>query len=86
VCREFTSLIHHRQSTLEVFPMSARDASDGTRGQAPLPPPSPTDQGGNGLGAVTGYGRPTTQAPTNSNPQRGGTTVPQGQAGVAPKS
>jgi hypothetical protein len=53
----------------------------GNRGQSPLPPPGPTDQGGNNLGQVTDYGSPTTQAPVNPNPPRGGTTIPQGQAG-----
>jgi hypothetical protein len=62
-------------------------ASLGTRGQNPLPPAGPTDNGGNGLGEQTGYGPGGTLAPSNpdnGNPQRGGTTIPQGQAGIAP--
>jgi hypothetical protein len=55
----------------------------GTQGQSPLPPPNPQADAGNNIAAQTGYGSPTTQAPTNPNPQRGGTTVRQGQAGVA---
>jgi hypothetical protein len=66
--------------------MNQPSTSPGTRSQSPLPPPGPTDQGGNNLGAQTGYGSPTTQAPASPNPQRGGTTIPQGQAGVAPGS
>jgi hypothetical protein len=59
-------------------------ASPGTRSQSPLPSPGPTDNGGNGLGRQTGYGPGGTLAPDNGNPQRGGTTIPQGQAGIAP--
>jgi hypothetical protein len=62
-------------------------ASLGNRGQSPLPPPGPTDDGGNGLGERTAYGPGGTLAPgnpDNGNPQRGGTTIPQGQAGIAP--
>jgi hypothetical protein len=58
--------------------------STGNRGQSPLPSPGPTDQGGNNLGAQTQYGTQQTLAPGNpgnQNPARGGTTLPQGQAG-----
>jgi hypothetical protein len=68
--------------------MTAPNATPGTRGAAPLPPPSPTDQNGNNLGALGGYGPGGNLAPgnpANGNPPRGGTTVPQGQAGVAPQ-
>jgi hypothetical protein len=59
----------------------AQQKAPGTQGASPLPPPSPTDQGGNNIAAQTAYGPGGTLAPTNPNPQRGGTTIPQGQAG-----
>ncbi len=68
--------------------MPAPNADTGNRGAAPLPPPSPTDQTGNNLGALGGYGPGGTLAPgnpANGNPPRGGTTVAQGQAGIAPR-
>jgi hypothetical protein len=64
--------------------MAAQGPSTGNLGQSPLPPPGPTDQGGNNLGAQTTVGTNTTLAPGNpgnQNPARGGTTLPRGQAG-----
>jgi hypothetical protein len=58
----------------------------GNRGQSPLPPPGPTDQGGNVLGGPSVTGKPQTLAPGNpgnQNPSRGGTRLTRGQAGHA---
>jgi hypothetical protein len=68
--------------------MPAPNASTGNRGASPLPPAGPAETNGNNLGAQTNYGSQDTLAPgnpANGNPERGGTTVPQGQAGTAPK-
>jgi hypothetical protein len=70
-------------------------ASPGTVGQTPIDTSSQNMQGGpgvqgsNGLGQVVQYGANDTLVPPNPagrGPQRGGTILPQGQAGVVPQS
>jgi hypothetical protein len=61
---------------------------DGNRGQTPLPPANPDADNGNNIGATLNHGMTDqTTVPGNDEadkgPQRGGTTVSQGQAGIA---